>query len=335
MQRALVFKRRIAVVCPCIAKSTPGGITNAARVLNKAPSYYYSTCFDLLQEAPATTVHLAQSVLQHVHDHSHLPWWAVILGSTFALRSAVTLPLAVYQQKVLAKMELLMPTLKEYQEAVKHNVIVRCRRANLPVEEANRRIRKEARKVTKELYSQEGCHPLKMAILPWVQLPLWIVISFALRNMTGSYLSATPPPPHVLQAFHTEGALWFPDLTLPDPYTILPVLLVVTNLLNIELHALKRKTASPARIQRVMSNVFRLLTLGMGLVAAQMPAGMTLYWSMSSTYGLLQNIAFKFPKVLRALGVPKTTSESKHPFRDIAAAVGDKARNFLRRQSET
>ena len=96
----------------------------------------------------------------------------------------------------------------------------------------------QARKVTKELYSQEGCHPLKMAILPWVQLPLWIVISFALRNMTGSYLSATPPPPHVLQAFHTEGALWFPDLTLPDPYTILPVLLVVTNLLNIEVRYL-------------------------------------------------------------------------------------------------
>lgn len=91
----------------------------------------------------------------------------------------------------------------------------------------------QARKVTKELYSQEGCHPLKMALLPWVQLPLWIVISFALRNMTGSYPGANPPA-DVLQAFQVEGTLWFPDLTLPDPYVVLPLLLVATNLLNIE-----------------------------------------------------------------------------------------------------
>ena len=55
----------------------------------------------------------------------------------------MTLPLAVYQNKIIAKIELLAPTLKEYQEAVKHNVVVRCKRANLPVEEANRRMMKE------------------------------------------------------------------------------------------------------------------------------------------------------------------------------------------------
>ena len=160
MQRVLVITRHIAV-SPCVAKSTSGAITNATRILNNAPSYYYSTGFDILQKAPVAAVHLAQSVLQNVHDHSHLPWWAVILGSTFVLRSAVTLPLAVYQQKILAKMELLMPTLKEYQEAVKHNVIVKCRRANLPVEEANRRIRKEVIVSNRTLYTEfkslSGC----------------------------------------------------------------------------------------------------------------------------------------------------------------------------------
>lgn len=329
MQKVLLFKRPIALY-HCTAKSAPS-TTNGPRVLIKTPSRHYSIGFDLLQKAPVAAIHVAQNVLQNVHEHSHLPWWAVIVGSTFALRSVVTLPLAVHQQKVLAKIELLTPTLKEYQEAVKHNVIVKCRRANLPVEEANKRIRKEARKVAKELYSQEGCHPLKVALLPWIQLPLWIIISFALRNMTGSYPSANPSP-EVLQAFHVEGALWFPDLTMSDPYIILPMLLVATNLLNIELHALKRKSTSPSRIQRVMSNVFRLLTLGMGVVAAQMPAGMTLYWSMSSTYGLLQNIAFKFPTVLRTFGIPKTPSENKHPFKDIAATVQDRAKDFLRRQ---
>lgn len=86
-----------------------------------------------------------EASFEAVHTLTHLPWWAVVVTSTVVLRSLLTLPLAVYQSRVLAKMELLLPTLKEYQEAVKHNVIVKCRRANLPVEEANRRLKKEAR----------------------------------------------------------------------------------------------------------------------------------------------------------------------------------------------
>ena len=84
----------------------------------------------------------AETSFKVFHDFSHLPWWAVVITSTIILRALLTLPLAVYQSRVLAKMELLIPTLKEYQEAVKHNVIVKCRRANLPVEEANRQFKK-------------------------------------------------------------------------------------------------------------------------------------------------------------------------------------------------
>jgi len=36
------------------------------------------------------------------------------------------------------------------------------------------------------LYERDNCHPLKQFILPWIQVPLWISMSLALRNMTGS-----------------------------------------------------------------------------------------------------------------------------------------------------
>ena len=85
----------------------------------------------------------AESFLQEVHSFTHLPWWAVILLSTTILRSVITLPLAVHQNKILAKRELLLPTLKEYGEAVKYRVIGQCRRQGLPVEEANKRMKKE------------------------------------------------------------------------------------------------------------------------------------------------------------------------------------------------
>jgi hypothetical protein len=57
--------------------------------------------------------------------------------------ATVTLPLAVYQQRRLARLELLAPRLREWSDAITHNVIVKCRRENLGPEEANKRARKE------------------------------------------------------------------------------------------------------------------------------------------------------------------------------------------------
>ena len=92
---------------------------------------------------PFVVVQTAEAFYQTLHEYTHLPWWCVIVSSTVLLRSVVTLPFAVHQHRLLAKMELLMPTLKEYQEAVKHNVIAKCRQENLPLEVANKRMKKE------------------------------------------------------------------------------------------------------------------------------------------------------------------------------------------------
>ena len=100
--------------------------------------------------------------------------------------------------------------------------------------------------INKLLY-QEGCHPAKMFLLPWVQIPLWILISLSLRDISGifpgyeglcvsaftlqCYDHISAPP---VTSLATEGVLWFTDLSKPDPYGILPVLLAITNLVNIE-----------------------------------------------------------------------------------------------------
>lgn len=139
------------------------------------------------------------------------------------------------------------------------------------------------------MLSSEGCNPYKVAVLPWVQIPLWIVVSFAVRNMCGVYPGMTPLYSDSTISLATEGTLWFKDLTLTDPYFILPCVLVITNFLNIEviifklfymlllyllymyiqLHSLRRQ--APTRLQRVMTNTFRVLTFGMGYISAQMP----------------------------------------------------------------
>jgi inner membrane protein COX18 len=185
--------------------------------------------------------------------------------------------------------------------------------------------------VARDLYAQEGCSPYRVALLPWVQLPLWITLSFALRNMAG-VLPGRPSLETVETALTTEGCLWFQDLTVPDPCYVLPIILVASNLCNIELHALRRQT--PSRSQRIFTNSLRVLSVAMLFVATQMPSVMTLYWTTSSTFGLVQNILFNFPRVRRGLKIPRTPSESQTPFRDLSTTVREKARAFIILQRE-
>lgn len=69
--------------------------------------------------------------------------WAVIVGSTVILRSIVTVPLAVHQNKLIAKIELSQSTLHMMTEALKQRVAGECRRLNMSAEEADREFRKQ------------------------------------------------------------------------------------------------------------------------------------------------------------------------------------------------
>ena len=59
------------------------------------------------------------------------------------LRTAVTLPLSIYQNKIIAQMELLQPLIKEYGEALKHRIVITCRREGKTSDEANRKFKSE------------------------------------------------------------------------------------------------------------------------------------------------------------------------------------------------
>lgn len=40
------------------------------------------------------------------------------------------------------------------------------------------------RRLVSDLYVRDNCHPFKATVLVWVQLPMWIFISVALRNFS-------------------------------------------------------------------------------------------------------------------------------------------------------
>lgn len=88
----------------------------------------------LSQSAPVACL---QDGLIQLHDATGLPWWGTLVVSTFALRTAITLPLAVYQNRNMAKFEKVATIdLPEISKQLKQETAIAVRKFNWTEEEA-------------------------------------------------------------------------------------------------------------------------------------------------------------------------------------------------------
>lgn len=264
----------------------------------------------------------AQQVLETVHSATGLPWWASIALTTFTLRGAITLPLAVYSMRIMGKVELLQPEIAKLSQELRQEVAMAVKKFAWNERTARFKYNSTMKRLIKELYIRDNCHPAKSSLVLWFQIPMWICLSFALRNMSGAVPMAaidSGKSAVLCPDLRTEGTLWFPDLTVPDATWILPVAMGLANLMNIEMHTLTAKRVS--RFQKGLVFVMRAFCVIMVPIGAAVPSGMCYYWLCSSVFGLTQNIVFKFPAVRRLLRLPCTPSESQTPFRDLYQAA--------------
>ena len=91
------------------------------------------------------------------HNASGLSWAALIATTTVLTRTSLTLPLTVYQQHILAKLELLKPEMATWAEALKYKVAVLSRREGKGPEEAQARLKSEVALLSWPLQS----HPFR------------------------------------------------------------------------------------------------------------------------------------------------------------------------------
>ncbi|XP_045388415.1 cytochrome c oxidase assembly protein COX18, mitochondrial isoform X3 [Lemur catta] len=134
--------------------------------------------------AASAPVRGAEDVLLAAHAATGLPWWGSILVTTVALRGAVTLPLAAYQHYILAKVENLQPEIKNIARHLNQEVAVRANQLGWSKRVARLTYLKTMRRFVSELYIRDNCHPFKATVLVWIQLPMWIFMSVALRNFS-------------------------------------------------------------------------------------------------------------------------------------------------------
>ena len=148
-----------------------------------------------------TPIGLLQTTLDFIHQ-SGVPWWAAIAGLTVLLRFAM-FPIVVKLQANAVRMNNIRPELDKLTAKMKQHK-----------QAGNDIFASQALAEIQHLYMKNNCHPIKMLGMPLIQVPVFISFFLALRRM------ATVP----LESMKEGGMLWFQDLTVPDPFYILPVL---------------------------------------------------------------------------------------------------------------
>ncbi len=174
---------------------------------------------------------LIQLSMEWIHLHTGMPWWASIITCTIILRTAL-LPIAIKMQANTARMNNIKPETEKLMAKIKHHN--RFGQHNLTA---------IANKKLLDLYREHKCSPLKLALTPFVQIPIFISFFIALRRM-----AAAP-----VESMKTGGTLWFTDLTQHDPYYVLPFISCGLLLATIEVSVCKGMFC--ANVHHVLYNI--------------------------------------------------------------------------------
>ena len=180
-------------------------------------------------------VNFMQESLAQLHDFTGLPWWSTIILSTVLLRGAITFPLAIYQSKVLAKVEKITEEMPEIVKELKFETVHAVKKFNWTEKQARIMYNRSLKQQWNNLIIRDNCHPAKATIVILFQIPLWVTQSWGIRNLIYMQPDPTSLKAQLITSEMVFGGFgWIPNLTVVDHSLILPVTLGLLNLTIIE-----------------------------------------------------------------------------------------------------
>lgn len=201
-----------------------------------------------------------------------------VAAVTLLIRLALT-PMQLSQQKSMRRKQELRPKLDELQKKYKDD---------------RERLAQEQMK----LYREAGISPLGGCLSLIIQLPLMIGLYQAIIRV----LAATPLQ---LLALPDDIYRWIPslstliplksqflwlDLALPDPFYILPVLVVVTSWYY---QKLLTPPATDPQAEAMNKQMMIMMPLMTGFFSATYASGLAIYFLISNLVGILQYFLFR------------------------------------------
>lgn len=255
-------------------------IVNGQDVLNMPEGLGYLHALGLDYGWGPTSV--MQWVLEHVHVWGGLGWGASIIATAFLLRIAM-----FYPQVRSLRFNAVMQRMKadpRFQEVMDQQ---RTALQNSDME-ANQR----SAFLRKVLQKEYGASPVGM-LWAFMQIPFTFGLFRIIRGM-----SQVPVP-----SLETSGYLWFTDLTVADPYFVLPA--IGTGLMSVSLLLnMKHQPAAQQKMMKVMMYGFGAIGF---VVTAYMSAGINLMTAAFSTSTVISAVILNNNTVRRSLGLASHT----------------------------
>lgn len=190
-------------------------------------------------------------------------WGLAIIFLTAAIRVPL-FPLTHKSTVAMRRMQALKPKMDAIQERYKERA------------KKDPQVRNRMNQEVMALYKQEGVNPLGGCLPTLVQLPilwaLYTLFAYAIELRQAPFL------------------LWVQDLSLRDPFYVLPVLMMASMFLQ---QRLAPQVGDPA--QRRM---FMMMPLIFGIMFMSFPAGLVLYWLVNNVLTIGQQLLTQ--KILKA-----------------------------------
>jgi YidC/Oxa1 family membrane protein insertase len=200
-----------------------------------------------------------------------------IIGLTIVVR-LLTFPLTQRQIRSMKVMQELGPEIKKLQK--KHA-----------------KDREKLQAATMELYKKHGVNPMMGCLPMLVQMPIWIALYQSIYQALGStpeqFIGLSQRLYHNIPFMHDIATrsiplnsqfLWL-HLGRPDPFYILPVLVVASFWLQQKLTAQPAADPSQAQMTQTMQWMMPIM---MGWITLQLSSGVAVYWVASSVLQLVQ-----------------------------------------------
>lgn len=183
--------------------------------------------------------------LQAIHNLVGNWGWAIIVLTV--ILKGIFFPLSAASYKSMAKMKLLTPRLTQLKERFGDD---------------KQRLNQEMMK----MYQTEKVNPLGGCLPILVQIPVFIALYWVLLG--------------AVEMRDAPWMLWIHDLASPDPYFILPVIMIISMFIQTKLN--------PTPPDPIQAKVMMAMPLIFGVMFLWFPAGLVLYWVVNNILSIAQ-----------------------------------------------
>ncbi|WP_413289481.1 membrane protein insertase YidC [Bdellovibrio sp. HCB337] len=177
-------------------------------------------------------------------------WGIAIILLTLLVRFCV-LPFAIMSAKSMKAMQKIQPLLQNLREKYKNDPMALNRE-------------------TMALMKEHKANPLGGCLPMLLQIPIF----FALYRVIGSSI----------ELYHSPFYGWITDLSSPDKFFVLPILVGLTMFLQ--------QKMTPTTMDPAQAKIMAFLPLVFTLFMLQLPSGLALYMTVSAVFGIVQQYFF-------------------------------------------